>query len=749
MDNGISRSDSGFDSVFMKRSGRNKFIAVLITFFSAVLLLFTAKALGSRRKDSTLKINEVCTSNFSVSRDELNGYEDYIEIVNTGEEEAVLTGYKIRVADEGGSSSWEIPECTLKSGEYRIIFASDEYVKDKKDYDPDESLDIREYLVNGSFFKEEPSTELHAPLNLPKKGCSVFLINPVGDIVDEADVPCLDYDMTYSRFPNTGSGFEVRSGTPGSRNDLSIRKQPRTLGEPVFSAESGFYESDIKLTLSAEPGQQIYYTLDGSDPDEMSLLYTAPIKIGNASEKENLYSALEDVSTLLPNGNRRYDFALPDKKVDKGTVIRAAAVDGNGNLGKVRTETYFVGLDEEKYAGTAVLSLVSDPEGLFGNERGIYVLGDAGHEYRKTHPGFVYWGEANYRFHGREWEREADLTVLDEDHRLLMRDKAGIRIKGNWSRCFPQKSLNLYARNIYSGADSFSESLLPGDSKERSLTLFSGGNNVDYKMVDRLGAAFAGNLNVTSMRFRPVHLFLNGEYWGIEYFTDKYSSDFLKERYGADPENAVIIKDNLPEEGGEEGSKLYEELRYMAFSGLSGDEEYSRFREVMDTDSMTDYYALEIYIGAQNDWPTRNVALWRSKTDKGSEPEDGRWRYMLFDLNQETMNIKHIDEDNIAMALESDAVFAAAFENRDFRQEFFEKLKELEKGPCSPENAEREIAEIEDTSASHMALWYERFFNGAVGEEGYHKKAEELKEYFRRRPAAVERLIEKYNVTEQ
>ncbi|MBQ9551123.1 MAG: CotH kinase family protein, partial [Lachnospiraceae bacterium] len=126
-----------------------------------------------------------------------------------------------------------------------------------------------------------------------------------------------------------------------------------------------------------------------------------------------------------------------------------------------------------------------------------------------------------------------------------------------------------------------------------------------------------------------------------------------------------------------------------------------------------------------------------------------RWRYMLFDLNQETMNIKHIDEDNIAMALESDAVFAAAFENRDFRQEFFEKLRELEKGPCSPENAEREIAEIEDTSAFHMALWYERFFNGAVGEEGYHKKAEELKEYFRRRPAAVERLIEKYDVTEQ
>lgn len=732
----------------MKRTGRKKFTAVLMILFTVVLLLFSIKALKGRKKDSTLKINEVCTSNFSVSRDDLNGYEDYIEIVNAGDSEAVLTGYKIRVADEGGSRSYEIPECILESGEYRLIFFAEEYNGERKEYDPDESLDIREYVLSGSFFKEEKSSELHAPINLSKNGCNIFLINPVGDIVDEVEVPYLDYDMTYSRFPNTGSGFEVRSGTPGLRNDLSLKRQPRTLGEPVFSAESGFYKDNIKLTLSAAPGQNIYYTLDGSDPDETSLLYTAPIEIGNASEKENLYSAIEDVSTLLPSGNKRYAFALPDKKVDKGTVVRAAVVDSTGNMGKIATETYFVGLDEEKYAGTAVLSLVSDPEGLFGNERGIYVLGDAGHEYRKTHPGFVYWGEANYRFHGREWEREADITVLSEDHSSLMQDKAGIRVKGNWSRCFPQKSLNLYARNIYSGADRFSESLLPGDSRESSLTLFSGGNNVDYKIVDRLGAAFAKELNVTSMSFRPVHLFLNGEYWGIEYLTDKYSSDFLRERYGVDPGNVVIIKDNLPEEGGEEASKLYEELRYMAFSGLSGDEEYSRFREVMDIDSMTDYYALEIYIGAQNDWPTRNVALWRSKDDKGSGAEDGKWRYMLFDLNQETMNLSHMDVDNIALALESDAIFAAAFENKDFKNLFFDKLKDLEKGACSPENAEKEISKIVDSSASHMALWYERFYNGAVGEEYYQERVERTREYFRRRPEAVERLIEKYNGTD-
>ena len=38
----------------------------------------------------------------------------------------------------------------------------------------------------------------------------------------------------------------------------------------TFSAPSGFYDDDFSLTLSAPDGFSIYYTLDGSLPDETS-----------------------------------------------------------------------------------------------------------------------------------------------------------------------------------------------------------------------------------------------------------------------------------------------------------------------------------------------------------------------------------------------------------------------------------------------------------------------------------------------
>ena len=48
---------------------------------------------------------------------------------------------------------------------------------------------------------------------------------------------------------------------------------------PVFLKE-GFYEDSITLALSSERPARIYYTLNGSDPDEANrILYSGPMVI--------------------------------------------------------------------------------------------------------------------------------------------------------------------------------------------------------------------------------------------------------------------------------------------------------------------------------------------------------------------------------------------------------------------------------------------------------------------------------------
>ena len=153
-------------------------------------------------------------------------------------------------------------------------------------------------------------------------------------------------------------------------------RQPRADDEdnaPVsFSMPSGFYDDPFYLELDA--GQnEIYYTLDSSDPDTGSMRYTGPILIKDASENENVYCLIEDVSPyndvemLERNGFKRlHEYKIPQKPVDKVNVVKAVSVDDKGNCSRVTEAVYFVGFKDKKgYYGINIMTLTTDPDNLF------------------------------------------------------------------------------------------------------------------------------------------------------------------------------------------------------------------------------------------------------------------------------------------------------------------------------------------------------------------------------------------------
>ena len=64
----------------------------------------------------------------------------------------------------------------------------------------------------------------------------------------------------------------------------------------IFSRNSGFYEEEFELYIYA-PTDEIYYTLDGSDPDINSLKYEKPMIIKDATINSNIHSMRVDVTT--------------------------------------------------------------------------------------------------------------------------------------------------------------------------------------------------------------------------------------------------------------------------------------------------------------------------------------------------------------------------------------------------------------------------------------------------------------------
>ena len=66
-------------------------------------------------------------------------------------------------------------------------------------------------------------------------------------------------------------------------NDISIVEQFQSYGafEPDFSEEEGIYDSVLSLKLLASGNGDVYYTLDGTQPDISSEKYMSPIRLEN------------------------------------------------------------------------------------------------------------------------------------------------------------------------------------------------------------------------------------------------------------------------------------------------------------------------------------------------------------------------------------------------------------------------------------------------------------------------------------
>lgn len=525
----------------------------------------------------------------------------------------------------------------------------------------------------------------------------------------------------------------------------------------TFSEESGFYEEAFWLELSNDAGGGIYYTLDGSVPDKSSIEYQEPIWIRDASENENVYSMITDVSAgFYTEEIKRLNmdvapgYRAPDYKVDKATVIQAVTYDKWGNRSEVAASTYYVGYaDKNGYDGMKVLSIITDPGNLFDYEDGIYVTGKEYAEYVKDYrdTGEWYWREefyalwmANYRKRGIKWEREALCQFFDESGRLELEQKCGIRVHGGISRGYNPKSLNIYARKEYSGDKVLGFDPWKTGYYPDAVTLFQGGNEPRVKAKDYLVANEIRELKVSSMNFEPYVLFLDGEYWGVYWLNEKYDANYLEYYYEVDGENVILIKGGDMIEGEGDDKKYYlDMLKFCSESDLTKTENYQKVSELIDMESYIDYYALMVYLGRCGDWPSGNYALWRVKKQESGQYGDGKWRWMVYDLNSEGFSSTF---DSVEYVMENDEMFRNMMTNDEFKNRFLTRLEEMiDLFPY--EKMETNIEEYRALMEENMKLDDKRFYGDDSG-EAFNAQLNEIKNFFKERGDFLLSVMDKY-----
>jgi hypothetical protein len=140
----------------------------------------------------------------------------------------------------------------LQPGEYLLVWASG---KDRKN--------------SGS--------PLHTNFSISSGGEEIIITTPDDQIVDQIPPVLIPAGISYGRFPDgTGDFYYFREPTPGEQNNTA--RYAGILDKVEFSHEPGFYSSDVSLELShPENDVTIYYTWNGSVPDNTSMPYTSTI----------------------------------------------------------------------------------------------------------------------------------------------------------------------------------------------------------------------------------------------------------------------------------------------------------------------------------------------------------------------------------------------------------------------------------------------------------------------------------------
>lgn len=699
----------------------------LVIFICISFLLITGVCIGLKNDSASeavmqetaangVVINEVC-HNFSVSMNSIG--DNYVEYYNGSEEAVNMEGWYL-VDNRIPDVPYYLEPIALEAGQIARKHISNDW--EGMDFTLDENMGDADAFT-------------------------LSLCNAEGEVVDSVSVPQIKYNTSWARAKDGQDSWGNMNISPGLSNTEAEMLPAESLDVPKYSVDSGFYDKEFMLELdSAEKDAAIYYTLDGSVPDENSFKYEEPIRIYDNSDNPNLYASLREICS----GYIMDDFVLgyvTEENVPKCMVVRSVVYSNDGTQkSEVETKTYFVD-SEGKYKELPIISLVSDPNGLFGYEDGIYVTGATLDEYvesgEELDPAVWSGWESNYTNKGKQWEREAHIDYFNGDRQLVMEQEVGIRIRGGQTRAYPQKSFNVYARSIYERSG-FKTTFFGNNTGTRRVTLSSGGNDVDTKIRDSLVHALCADLDFATMQTIPAYVFINGEYWGLYSIVEKYDEYYIEEHYGVKPEDVVMVKVEEPE-AGVNPVEEYEIIDdYVDDYDLSDDAVYQEFLNYIDLESFLDYYAAQVYIARCGDWPSSNWIMWKSdEVKEGSAYYDGKWRWMIYDLNWQEgcMSQWLVEHDTIEYLRGQDDFFDALMDNAQFRAAFGERLAYMADVVFENGRVQSEITRQASIVEEPVKYDYQRFYVGVRNPEDFEWGINNMRAFFEHRGDFIRQLI--------
>lgn len=689
----------------------------------AGLLLNLPQALSPpalRESSGGLIINEFMAANQTGFTDEDGDRSDWIELYNQGEQAINLAGWSL-TDDPAQPEKWPLPEITLNSHAYLLVFASG---KDRT--------------------SPQPGSELHTNFKLNQEGEFLGLYNIFEDqFMDVAgsaataqpegglgqEFPEQLDDMSYGRARHPAAEklayAYFQTPTPGQPNDEA--SEWAGLASPVtFSVERGYYEAPFTLELATlTPGATIRYTTDGSEPTEArGAVYTAPITIKTttllraAAFKPNFKASPVDTHSYI-----FLDDVLAQPKNPTGFPRTWGGYEGSPVLAdyemdpEVVNDPRYRSIIEESFQAIPTLSLVTDRQSFHD----LY---------------------ANPRRKGRAWERPISVEFMDaHNNQPGFQINAGLRMHGELGRSenIPKHPLRLFFRSEY-GAAKLHYPLFPGApvGEFDTLILRSGVNRSyagfpkwpeDLRLTTYTRDEWlrASQLAVSGFGARGtfVHLYLNGLYWGLYNIAERPDEAFMSAYFGGEQEDWQVVDHDTTVSN---SSERFKALHQLAGEGhLEDPEKYAAIQTYLDIPHFIDYLILNWYSG-NLDWGFNN---WFAAVQNPAGPV----RYFVWDGERtwfEGAEIYMEYDDYEGQPNLVKPLFKALLKNPDFRVELADRMYRhlFNDGPLADANSQARWLslnqEIEQAIVGESARWGDTRFETPLTQEDWFKARDDV-----------------------
>ena len=521
-----------------------------------------------------VKVNEVMPCNISTLMENYN-FPGWVEVYNDDAKSSVsLKGYKFvhyKSQDDGTYKydwTWKVSgDSTVSKGGYILFFFDGSDMDSRRD------------------------------VKLDSDGGILVIRNAAGAQVDSFVYKSTQTHVSYGIGDDGTLGY--MKPTPRDVNGKAYSSlSSGRCAKPVFSGDCqpGLKHGSCKVTLSTTTSDaKIYYTTDGSEPNENKCEYTGSISLSSTK----VIRARAYKKGMIPSAIQTGTFLFKDDKHSNGYTVPVVSISTN--------KKYFT--DDE--IGIAV-------KGTNGKEPEVSCLMDD--------------GRANYL---QDWTRPVNFEYI-VDGKVVVTHEAEVSVMGGCSRKAKNtvKSLKIKAGNRMGSGNSklkydfFADKI---GNKYKSLQLRNGGNAYDPRYVrcrDGFMQSVAKTMDIDYQAYQPVAYYLNGEYMGLMGLRERTNKAYVESNYGLGSTDIDVLeitnKDGVSCTCGDRTA--YDNMvSFLQNSDKKSDDFYAQAAKMIDMDEYLDYEIFEQFI-VNTDWPGNNSKLWR-------EHDNGRFRWILFDTD--------------------------------------------------------------------------------------------------------------------